>query len=362
LREIGGAETAAGLRKFTGEGNDAKTRRQAAVALAGIDLNGSLPQIVAVINATTKEEEALALWRSLLSVKNAPAVIAAALPKSGLPEASARAGLRAAREGGRNEPELVLALARAGNLPDESQNLTEAELKKIAARVPDGDPARGEQIYRRKELGCMVCHAIGGAGGRVGPDLTSIGASAPVDYLIESVLAPNKTVKEGYHSVQVSTRDGQELSGILARETDQELVLRDATKGNVARLWRLNTATTSREENILKSDVGSWSPLYATVGGALLKEDLRGEAPTPSGREPIFAATRFQIAKAGPVKLRLDGIASPKAWIDGRPAGGAAEITADLPAGAHTFLVKLDPQQLPDQLRLEIADGWFLLE
>ncbi len=415
LREIGGAETAAGLRKFTGEGNDAKTRRQAAVALAGIDLNGSLPQIVAVINGASKEQEALALWRSLLSVKNAPAVIAGALPKSGLPEVSARAGLRAAREGGHTEPELVLALARAGNLPDESQNLTEAELKKIAARVPNGDPARGENIYRRKELGCMVCHAIGGAGGRVGPDLTSIGASAPVDYLIESVLAPNKTVKEGYHSVQVSTRDGQELSGILARETDQELVLRDATnkeisvpkkdiesrkiagslmpaglvdllgenerldlfrflselgkpgafdatKGNVARLWRLNAATSAGEESVLQSDVSSWPPLYATVGGALLKEDLRGEMPTPIRREPIFAATRFQTAKAGTVKLKLDGVANPKAWIDGRPVGAAAEITADLAAGAHTFLVKLDPQQLPDQVRLELTEGWFLLE
>jgi hypothetical protein len=233
--------------------------------------------------------------------------------------------------------------------------------------------------------------------------------------LVESVLAPNKTVKEGYHSVQVSTRDGQELSGILARETDQELVLRDATnkeisvpkkdiesrkiagslmpaglvdllgeserldlfrflselgkpgafdatKGSVARLWRLNTATSSRDENILKGDVSSWPPLYATVGGALLKEDLRGEMPTPIRREPIFAATRFQISKAGLVKLKLDGVANPKAWIDGRPVGGGAEITAELAAGAHTFLVKLDPQQLPDQMRLELTEGWFLLE
>src|SRR5205085_1535171 len=183
----------------------------------------------------------------------------------------------------------------------ETENLTDAELGKIAAQVKNGDPARGEQVYRRKELSCMVCHAIGGAGGRVGPDLTSIGASAQVDYLVESILAPNKKVKEGYHSIQVTTKDGEELSGIPVRENNEELVLRDtsnkeisvpkknietrkiggsimpaglvdfltegerldlfrflselgkpgaydATKGNVARVWRINSSTAPAQE------------------------------------------------------------------------------------------------------------------
>src|SRR6185436_13251513 len=112
--------------------------------------------------------------------------------------------------------------------------LSEAELSQIAARIKNGDPARGEKVYRRKELGCMVCHSIGGAGGRVGPDLTSIGASAPPDYLVESILAPNKKVKEGYHSIQVTTKDGQDLSGVPVRENAEELVLRDTTNKEIS--------------------------------------------------------------------------------------------------------------------------------
>src|SRR5439155_20920118 len=97
-------------------------------------------------------------------------------------------GRRAARESGPTDPELTLAPARAAGLRSESENLTETELSQIAAKVGKlGDPARGEKVYRRKELGCVLCHAIAGAGGRVGPDLASIGASAPVDYLVESV-------------------------------------------------------------------------------------------------------------------------------------------------------------------------------
>src|SRR5205085_3964763 len=195
LREIGGKEAVSGLRALAEASNDEVTRRQAAVALAGIDLSGSLPQIVQVLSSSMKEEDALGLWRSLLSVKGASPIIARALPKTGLPETNAKSGMRVAREGGRSEPDLIFALARSAGLSGETENLTDAELGKIAAQVKNGDPARGEQVYRRKELSCMVCHAIGGAGGRVGPDLTSIGASAQVDYLVESILAPNKKVK-----------------------------------------------------------------------------------------------------------------------------------------------------------------------
>ncbi len=42
------------------------------------------------------------------------------------------------------------------------------------------DPNRGESIYRPSELQCTKCHAIGGAGGRLGPDLASSGATAQV--------------------------------------------------------------------------------------------------------------------------------------------------------------------------------------
>lgn len=51
----------------------------------------------------------------------------------------------------------------------------------------NADAHRGEAIFRRQELQCSKCHAIAGAGGRVGPDLISVGASAQVDYLVESL-------------------------------------------------------------------------------------------------------------------------------------------------------------------------------
>src|SRR5207249_3076991 len=91
-----------------------------------------------------------------------------------------------------------------------------------------------EAIFRRKDLSCLQCHAIAGAGGTVAPDLLSLGASSPVDYIIDSLLLPNKAIKENYNATIVTTKDGDQITGIRVRQTDKELVLRDATRDAVA--------------------------------------------------------------------------------------------------------------------------------
>ena len=214
LREIGGQAVMDGLLPLTGKDNDAAVRQEAVLALAALDLEKATQPLMEVLSEFTKEDAALEFWRSLLGVKGASAALAKALPHSGLAPVMAKAGLRVAREGGRNETELIVALTRGADLESEGLGLTDAEMKQIAAKVgTEGDAAKGETIFRRKDIGCVSCHAIGGVGGKVGPDLTSIGASAQVDYLIESVFYPNRKIKEGYHSVLVETKDGDELLG-----------------------------------------------------------------------------------------------------------------------------------------------------
>ena len=56
--------------------------------------------------------------------------------------------------------------------------------------------------------------ALGGSGGQVGPDLSSIGATAQIDYLIDSILEPNKAVKENYHARLITTKQGRQFTGI----------------------------------------------------------------------------------------------------------------------------------------------------
>jgi putative heme-binding domain-containing protein len=140
----------------------------------------------------------------------------------------ARRLVRNVRESGQSAEELIAALEYAGGLAEAGWKMSEELTNQLIAESRlKGDPVRGEAIYRRGELQCLKCHAIGGAGGRVGPDLTSIGASAQPDYLVESILAPNAKIKENYHSIVVIA-DGKVATGIPLRRTEKELVLRDA--------------------------------------------------------------------------------------------------------------------------------------
>ena len=123
--------------------------------------------------------------------------------------------------------DLIQAIDAAGKLQENRWVLNdELKNKWLELAKTQGDPVQGEWIYRRNELQCIQCHKIGGVGGLVGPDLTSIGAQAPSDYLLESLLNPAAKVKEGYNAKLVRTDSDEVFAGIPVRESDDEVVLR----------------------------------------------------------------------------------------------------------------------------------------
>jgi putative heme-binding domain-containing protein len=165
----------------------------------------------------------------LLQQKNGPAILLKAVSTTTLPGENAKQALRVISASGRKFPQLEQGLAKAGNINTGPVVLSKEEMDHMVSLVANkGDAALGERIFRRESISCFKCHAIGGAGGKVGPDMISLGASAQVDYIIESLLNPNAKVKENYHTVIVVTDEGKTYSGIKLRQTDKELVLRDA--------------------------------------------------------------------------------------------------------------------------------------
>jgi putative heme-binding domain-containing protein len=425
LRDIGGQGAIDSLTPLTAKGTDANIRRTAVLALAGLKLDKALPAAIELLTETTTEADALTLWRSLLNIKGAAPALAKALPKSGIPQPVGKAGLRAAREGGRNEPDLILAITRGSGLDEGEVSLTAAELKQLVNDVATkGDPRRGEVVYRMKELSCVACHAIGGSGGKVGPDMTSIGASAPVDYLIESVWFPNKKIKEGYHAVMVETKDGEEYSGVLVRESNEQVVLRDATgremniaknnvadrrigtlslmpaglldglnpqdridlfrflselgkpgpfdatKSSIARTWRARFAQHTDEQvgedKLVSADLmkNPWGYIFANVDGTFPGERLKELFPHGGYNRAtvtaFYAATQLQVARAGKVTLKLSGADNLPLWIDGKPQKPGAEHTVELSAGTHTITLRVDPKNLPAGFRVEASEGSFL--
>jgi putative heme-binding domain-containing protein len=169
------------------------------------------------------------LFAQLLGRKQVLGQLTEALQDKSIPSDVAVVGLRAIGSSGQQLPEFAAALEKAGGITSGPKKLSPDEMQAMIAQVEaEGDPAAGEAVYRRRELNCIQCHAIGGAGGNVGPDMISLGATAQLDYIIDSLLDPNKQIKENYHTMIVLDSDGRTYSGIVVRQTDEELLLRDA--------------------------------------------------------------------------------------------------------------------------------------
>ncbi|MDF1711758.1 MAG: HEAT repeat domain-containing protein [Akkermansiaceae bacterium] len=263
LRLFGDQETIKLFVKLSRDSPDEAIRAIAVKELARIAPDRAAASAVTLLQKDTDGKDEHGLFSSFLQSTRASTSLAKALKDKTLPTKIATLGLQRAGTSGRPPKDLMAALQTAGNLKPMSQQLSAAEMAKLVDRVQkEGDPHRGETIYRRTDLQCTACHAIGGVGSPIGPDLVSIGASAPVDYLITSLLNPNDKIKEGYHTTLVSEKNGNAHTGGLVSESDTEVVLRDYA-GKMNRIARADI------KNITISPV-SMMPPGLTAG---LRED-----------------------------------------------------------------------------------------
>ena len=83
----------------------------------------------------------------------------------------------------------------------------------------NGDARRGRTLFEGKGE-CTDCHAVGGRGSRVGPDLTRIGALRRASELERSLLDPKAEVQPENRFYKVVPKDGKPVSGrLLNRDT-----------------------------------------------------------------------------------------------------------------------------------------------
>jgi putative heme-binding domain-containing protein len=82
-----------------------------------------------------------------------------------------------------------------------------------------GDATRGEQIFWAKERGnCGQCHMIGGRGGRIGPNLSRIGAARSAVALEREIRRPAEVIPVGFETVTVVGKDGRKTRGVRKNE------------------------------------------------------------------------------------------------------------------------------------------------
>jgi putative heme-binding domain-containing protein len=100
--------------------------------------------------------------------------------------------------------------------------------------------AHGKELFYG-DANCSLCHMVEGKGGRLGPELTSVGGSRTREAIIDSVRNPSRRLAWGltestkefpqeYESVTVKTADGKEIQGVTLNEDSFTVQIMDASE------------------------------------------------------------------------------------------------------------------------------------
>jgi len=118
-----------------------------------------------------------------------------------------------------------------------------------------GDAEAGRRVFFTKtEASCLRCHKVKGEGGDVGPDLAGIGSKQKRDYLLESIVDPNKQIAQGYESVVLSLTNGTVVSGVLKGEDAKEVKVMTAD-GAVVTIPKGKIEERTRGKSAMPDDV-----------------------------------------------------------------------------------------------------------
>lgn len=126
-------------------------------------------------------------------------------------------------------PQSVVAATLRQPASLESQ-LKATEIDELVRQIElRGDPERGAILFFKSAAGCVNCHTSGDAASPLGPDLAELPRDVTRQHLVESILYPSRKVREGFRTVNVLTSGGRVQQGMIAKETDEELTLLDAS-------------------------------------------------------------------------------------------------------------------------------------
>jgi len=422
LGRIGGGSAIGTLKTLAAGSDNIALRTDAISALISASPKDAAATIAEHLSKGDDRGDITPILEKLVQSKPAVEALVASAGSLKLDAESARLALRVVRSGGRADLEPLAKVleksAQGGPAIAVPANLDamKALVDEIKAK---GDPARGETVFRRANLNCYKCHGIGPAGGLVGPNLQSLGASSQPDYIIDSILQPAKAVKEGYNAIVVAMNDGRILTGIPIGQTPAELVIRDAegrelklpknqieeqkptgslmpvglvdslTRQELLDLFRFLTELGKvgpysipkerliRHYEVLEADNNArtglsrlshggiargeqkdlaWRPVYGTVSGALMRVDLP-VVTAGSRASASFARFTLDAKTAGDAILKFSNISGLQVWLDGVAVNPSAELKLGLSAGKHQVILAFDPEKSTESVQIQLLDS-----
>ena len=249
------------------EDHSISTTKVAINSLVQVDLEKGIEAIAHTLSKEIDNPTIEYLIRRIVRKDGAFRALTKELEGKTIPSETARYAARFVQISGREgAEELIDALAKAGaieinfGVPNNGQRTQE-----LMAKLKDGDAEKGKEIYQRPQLACITCHKLRGVGiSDIGPDLGSIGASAPVDYIVESITEPSKKIKEGYKSSSITTANGDFYQGSIIFEDANKITIKSSAGAEVS----------LQKNNIKSRETSKVSMMPAGLTDALKETEL----------------------------------------------------------------------------------------
>jgi quinoprotein glucose dehydrogenase len=120
------------------------------------------------------------------------------------------------------------------------------DLRAFRECLAGGDANEGRTVFMEKaEASRLRCHKVGNEGGEVGPNLAGLGTRQNREYILESIILPNKKIAPGFETLLVTLKDDTTYAGILKSETDMILEINSPEDG-VLKLKKADIKTRAR--------------------------------------------------------------------------------------------------------------------
>jgi quinoprotein glucose dehydrogenase len=167
----------------------------------------------------------------------------------------------------------VLEAAAKRTSPSIKERLAQFEAKRDAKDplakwrecLTGGDAKAGKILFHeRQEAACARCHKLAGEGGDVGPELAGLTAKRGREYVLESIVLPNRVIAPGFESLLVVMKNGQSFAGLVKGETGDELTLNSPEDG----LLKLKKSDIAKRTPAL-------SPMPESLIEVLTKREIR---------------------------------------------------------------------------------------
>ena len=122
----------------------------------------------------------------------------------------------------------IHAAAEPKLMPEEVRQ-RRMKIEQLSGYLPRGNVDRGRKLFHNKDRAkCITCHLKGNEGVRLGPDLTLIGRVRSQRDLLEAIVYPSASIARYHEVVNVVTKNGKVVSGLIVKETEDEMSLSNA--------------------------------------------------------------------------------------------------------------------------------------